>query len=187
MFSFLREWVLANALLIALAAAALATTGFVVQTIRIEGLRVDLPLLPAFGPKGFKAEIADLETQLDLMRAQRDAAARIKLQTEAANARATEKANTDVETNLQSQRDRADRFIAAGGVRPCPARTTVPAEDRGAGVDAAAGALPVVDVVRPDVVTVLPEDVRICTENTVKARAWQAWGLEIEENHEAAE
>jgi hypothetical protein len=37
------------------------------------------------------------------------------------------------------------------------------------------------------VVTVLPEDVRICTENTVKARAWQAWGLEIEENHEAAE
>jgi hypothetical protein len=79
------------------------------------------------------------------------------------------------------ERAGADAFIARGGVRQCPAaRTDTPAADQGPGIDAGRSALPVMDDV--PVVTVLPEDVRICTENTVKARAWREWGQAIEAN-----
>jgi hypothetical protein len=154
----------------------------IVQTIRIEGFQIRLPFIGAVGPSGLKADNLALRTRIDALEAQKALASRVKAQTEAANTRATEKADTDVKRNLEQERVGADAFIARGGVRPCPgpART---AESDGPGIDAGGSAMSVVDVVQPDVVTVLPDDVHICTENTVKAKAWQEWGLSIEANH----
>lgn len=118
-----------------------------------------------------------------------DARAKAKAESDriaAKNAETTRKADTDETRNLAQERGNADAFIARGGVRPCPApRTNAPAEGGSAAVDAGAGAVPLVDDV--PVVTVLPEDIRICTENTVKARAWREWGLGIEANSKPAE
>lgn len=182
----LREWVIANALLLALIFAALSTAGLIVQTIRIYGFRIDLPLLPAIGPKGLLAENAILAAANREFLAQRNAARAESDRIAKANTQDTEKADTYVTTNLAQERRGADAFIAAGGVRRCPAARTDPAAPgQGPGIDAAGGALPIVDDV--PVVTVLPEDVRICTENTVKARAWRDWGLAIEANHSPAD
>lgn len=117
-----------------------------------------------------------------------DARAKAKAESDriaAKNAETTRKADTDVAQELAQERRGADAFIAAGGVRRCPTPRAYPAAQGGStAVDAGAGALPVVDDL-PEVVTVLPEDVRICTENTVKARAWREWGLAIEANSAA--
>jgi hypothetical protein len=177
-----RDWVLAHALTAIL--AAIAVTGFLVQTVRIDGFRVSLPLIGAVGPLGLKADNDALRAAVAQLEDEKAAAARLKAQTEAANTRATEKANTNVERNLEKERAGADAFIARGGVRPCAARA-FPSEDRGTIFDEGADTLPELDDV--PVVTVLPEDVRICTENTIKARAWREWGLTIEANHEVTE
>lgn len=159
---------------------AFLLVGFAIQTIRIDGFRINLPLIGAVGPVGLKADNDALRNRITALEAEKALAAIMKAQIEAANVRATEKANTDVERNLSQERAGADAFIARGGVRPCPV-TARAAEDRSPAVDADSSALPIVDDV--PVVTVLPDDVRICTENTVKARAWQEWGLEVEANH----
>ena len=180
MFRTARGWVMANVCVIA---AVIAVAGFVAQTIRIDGFRVNLPLIGAVGPIGLKADNTALRVAVAELEADKAAAARLKAQTEVANSRATEKANSHVERNLAKERAGADAFIARGGVRACPTRA-VPTQDRSAVFDAGSGALPELDGV--PVVTVLPEDVRICTENTVKAQAWQEWGLSIQANHAAA-
>jgi hypothetical protein len=175
-----KSFLLANALIVMAVLLALLA----VQTIRIDGFRVPVPFVGAVGPVGLKADNEALRAANEALRAEKAAAARLKAQTEAANTRTTEKVNTDVKRNLAQERAGADAFIARGGVRPCPA-TARTAESGSAAVDAGAGALPVMDEM--PVVSVLPEDVRICTENTVKARAWQEWGLGIEANHKPAE
>lgn len=117
-----------------------------------------------------------------------EARAKAKAESEritAKNADTTRKADTDVAINLVQERSNADAFIARGGVRPCPARTNTSSESGSPAVDAGAGALPQLDDV--PVVTVLPDDVGICTEAVVKARAWQEWGLGIEANQKPAE
>lgn len=185
-----RDFVLANALIVIAVLLALLA----VQTIRIDGFRIDPPLLPAFGPKGLKAENADLRADRAQMQRERDAADALAKAVASDNSRATEKANTDVKAELDREGDRTDRFIAGGGVRPsCPRTAPGGAGDR-AGIDARAGALPELDgmpgtqpgdqrgAFDPPTVTVFAEDVRICTENTVKARAWREWGLGIEAN-----
>ena len=102
------------------------------------------------------------------------------------NTSATEKADRDVAQELAQERASVDAFIARGGVRQCStARTNASPASEGTGVDAGAGEVSVLDDV--PVVTVPPEDVRICTENTVKARAWREWGLQIEANHAGGE
>lgn len=124
---------------------------------------------------------AEMQIIIDRKEAARLAAVDESLRIAALNAQATEKADRDVAQELAQERDGAESFIARGGVRQCPtARTNTPAPGQGPGLDAGTGALPVLDDVQ--VVTVLPEDVRICTENTVKARAWRDWGLQIEAN-----
>jgi hypothetical protein len=123
-----------------------------------------------------------MQVVIDRMEVARQAAVAESLRLAALNAQATRKADSDVTENLAQGRSDADRFIAAGGVRRCPAaRADTPAQGGSAAVDAGAGAVPVMDDL--PVVTVLPEDVRICTENTVKARAWREWGLAIEANN----
>jgi hypothetical protein len=124
---------------------------------------------------------AEMQVIIDKKEAARLAAVAESLRIAALNVQATEKADRDVAQELAQERTAVDAFIQRGGVRQCPtARTNAPPADQGSGVDAGAGALPLMDDV--PVVTVLPEDVRICTENTVKARAWREWGLLIEAN-----
>ena len=124
---------------------------------------------------------AEMQIIIDRKEAARQAAITESLRLAALNAQATRKADADVTENLSQERRGADAFIAAGGVRRCPtARADTSPAGQSPAIDAGAGALPVMDGL--PLVTVLPEDVRICTENTVKARAWREWGLAIEAN-----
>ena len=185
MIGTVRTFVTVHALRIVLVLLAAVAVFAAVQTIRIDGLRIDLPLIGSIGPRGLIAENADLVAANKEFLAQRNAARAESARIAKANSAATEKANTDEKAELETALPAAERFIAAGGVRRCPTPGTDTAtRDQGPGVDAGAGALPVMDDV--SVVTVLPEDVRICTETTAKARAWQQWGLSIEANHAAA-
>ena len=182
--SRVREFFVTNALLIIGIFAAVVTVFAGVQTVRIDGFTIDLPLLPAFGPKGLIAERDDALASNARLLAERKAAIANGARIAGANTAATEKADTDERAELEVELPAAERFIAAGGVRRCPsARADTAASGQGPGLDAGEGALPIMDDV--PVVTVLPEDVRICTENTAKARAWQQWGLSIEANHAA--
>jgi hypothetical protein len=178
MIARVKDFIIANALIVVAVLLGLLTF----QTIRIDGLRIDLPLIGMIGPKGLIAENDDLATANKKLLAQRDAARAESQRIAKANTAATEKADADETAELAAEMPASERFIAAGGVRRCPApRTDAPASGQGSGVDEGGSALPVMDDL-PEVVTVLPEDVRICTENTVKARAWQQWGLSIEAN-----
>ena len=129
---------------------------------------------------------AEMQVIIDRKEAARLAAVAESLRIAALNVQATEKADRDVAQELVQERAGAEAFIARGGVRQCPtARTNASPASEGSGVDAGASGLSVMDDV--PLVTVLPEDVRICTENTVKARAWREWGLQIEANHAGGE
>lgn len=79
-------------------------------------------------------------------------------------------------------RDRTERFIRSGGVRgqACPGYRDP--EDRGTGDGKAVRGAPELDGAErlPEVVTVLPEDVRICTDNTIKAEEWRKFILGLE-------
>jgi hypothetical protein len=125
---------------------------------------------------------AEMQVIIDRKEAARLAAITESLRIAALHAETTRKADADVKDNLAREGAGADAFIARGGVRRCPAARTNPSPtDQGTRDNAGAGALPELDDL--PLITVLPEDVRICTENTVKARAWQQWGLGIEVNN----
>lgn len=71
-------------------------------------------------------------------------------------------------------RDRTERFIASGGVRnACPGSRQAPSA--GAGSGEGVHQAPVMD--DPETVSVKPDDVRICTANTLTAEALQAYIL----------
>jgi hypothetical protein len=77
-------------------------------------------------------------------------------------------------------RDRTERFIASGGVRnACPGGGQAPRA--GAGSGEGVHQAPVMD--DPETVSVKPDDVRICTANTLTAEALQAYlmGLDYPE------
>jgi hypothetical protein len=77
-------------------------------------------------------------------------------------------------------RDRTERFIASGGVRnACPGGDQAPRA--GAGSGDGVHQAPVMD--DPETVSVKPDDVRICTANTITAEALQAYlmGLDYPE------
>jgi hypothetical protein len=78
-------------------------------------------------------------------------------------------------------RDRTERFIAAGGVRTkaCPA--TDQAAVRSAGDSAPVHQAPVMDGAEPlPTVAVTPDDVRTCTTNTILAEQWRELLLDLE-------
>lgn len=164
-------------------AASLAANAMLL--VALYGLQIDLPLIGKVGPEGVIAQRDAARATITELRAQRDAAIRESLRIAAQNVQATRKADADVTRNLREERAGADAFIARGGVRPCPARANPAAQGGNPAVDAGTGALPQLDDV--PLVTVLPEDVRICTENTVKAQAWREWALTIEANQAPAE
>lgn len=83
------------------------------------------------------------------------------------------------------ERSRTERFIAAGGVRNnqvCPGRPAASSEDRGTGGGEALRSAPELDGAEhlPGVVAVLPDDVRICTDNTILAEELRALILSLE-------
>lgn len=81
----------------------------------------------------------------------------------------------------EANRDRTERFIANGGVRQaCPRGGS--AEDGSARSGAGVHQAPELDGAEglPEIVTVLPDDVRICTANTLTAEALQAYVLGLE-------
>lgn len=183
--SRIREFFVTNALLIVAIFAALMTVFAAVQTVRIDGFRIDLPLLPAFGPKGLIAERDDLAAANAELLAQRNAARAESARIAKANAFATEKANTDEERYAEIDRADAERFIAANRVRRCPAAradTTAPGD--GSERAAAGSDLPLLDDQLPEGIVSVPEgDIRICTENTRRLILGREWALTIEANH----
>ena len=100
---------------------------------------------------------------------------------EARQANLSKGADRAIIENTASERDRTERFIAAGGVRErsCPRAVSGPlpsTREREAVREA-----PIVDEREAlPTVAVTPEDVRICTDNTVKAEAWRELLLKLE-------
>jgi hypothetical protein len=170
--AFIPAWPWAK-LAIGILAALLA-----LQSLRIDGLR--LPLVGTI-VTGLKAHNAALRAENEALKAaSREAAAKAvadKARREATNSLITERADNAELQEIRSELDRARAHIAANRVRQnandC-SRTTAAATDRTASDNAGTSALPVMDGV-----LVSESDVMICTENTVKARAWREWGLAI--------
>jgi hypothetical protein len=88
----------------------------------------------------------------------------------------------NVAKEREASRDRTERFIRSGGVRgqACPSNRDP--EDRSARDGEAVREEAELDGAErlPEVVTVLPEDVRICTDNTIKAEEWRKFILGLE-------
>lgn len=89
--------------------------------------------------------------------------------------------DSNVAKEREANRDRTERFIARGGLRQaCPRGGG--AEGGSAGRGQGMHQAPELDGAEslPEVVTVLPDDVRICTDNTLTAEALQAYILGLE-------
>lgn len=182
-------------LVIALLMAALA-----IQTIRLEGLRI-WPV----SVTGWKEKAIDRQLVIDqLIEAQTIATERAE---QARQAQAdtyrdiAERIDDNAQDSLGSAMDAADRFIAAGGMRAeatghparCPAS---PAGNHRAEDTEGTGSPAQLDA--PDLgegpaagraeglVLVSPADIRICTENTVKAEAGRDLALQLEAESAAA-
>ncbi len=196
--SRVREWVMANALLIVGIFAALATVGFAVQTVRIDGLQVDLPFIGAVGPQGLIAERdaavtaqkAAEQSLADFRAANLEATRKAKEARDNEQARLdklTKEANDAIEKSRSVERDRAERFIAAGGVRQNRGstgseRSVAASEVDSAGSGEAMREAPLLDdAEQMPTVAVTPDDVRICTTNTILAEELRALVLGVGE------
>ena len=89
--------------------------------------------------------------------------------------------DTNVAKEREVNRDRTERFIAAGGVRQaCPGNRYTPDNSPGSGEGVHQA--PVMDGTEAlPTVAVTPDDVRICTANTLTAEALQGFVLGLEE------
>lgn len=121
---------------------------------------------------------AEVQAQWDEAKAK---AERIRKAEEARQAKLSKEADRAIIENTESERDRTERFIAAGGVREgrCPRAVNTPLPSTGE--REAVREAPVVDDGEAlPTVAVTPEDVRICTANTLKAEAWRDLLLGLE-------
>jgi hypothetical protein len=82
----------------------------------------------------------------------------------------------------EANRDLTERFIRSGGVRAQACPSNRDPEDRSTGNGEAVREEAELDEAErlPEVVTVLPEDVRICTEAVIKAEEWRKFILDLE-------
>ena len=165
-----------------------------VQTARIEGFHV-WPV----SVTGWKKTAQDRKATIDqIIAAQNEAAANARvarLAKEATYRDIAERIDENAEDSIESAMAAADRFIANGGLRgqaygsqPCSTRTASsdhrPEDFDGAGrateLDAAGAGT--VDLGQPaeDLVLVSAADVRICTQNTVKAEAGRDLAIKLE-------
>lgn len=144
-----------------------------VQTARIEGfLWLD----------GLKDRIASLRGSLaEIQAAQKVAEARAiaaKLEAERKYAEKAKEIDREHQAELADASARAERFIAARRVQ-CPSNgsqgsgAVAPAEDSSAGFPQGASS-------PPELVGVEPDDIRICSENTVKAVKAHQWAKGLE-------
>ena len=188
--SRIREWVIGNALLLVAIYASLMTIGFAVQTIRIDGLQVDLPFVGSIGPAGLKAEleaaektISDVERAEELARKEAVAARDSEALALKELKEIADEARDQIE---RSNLERARAFAARGGVRPeayrgQPGAPVAPTPSGGAEGGDGAGEVPEMDDLRAeDLVTITFSDLEICTINTSRLLAAQPWGLELE-------
>lgn len=148
-----------------------------VQTARIDGFGIW-----PFKVKGYAEKLADAEAYVDRIEAAQDEA--LKRAVEARNKAEREYADLagKVDDNANEQTAAwagpIERFIAANRVR-CPASAAsgpiAPAEDHSTGSGQEASAAPLMDGV-----VVTPDDVRICTANTLQAEAARDWAMGLE-------
>lgn len=129
--------------------------------------------------QGYANAEAYWKAEIDALEAERQAALDSE---EAALRQIAKDTDRNVAKEREANRDRTERFIRSGGVRiqACPSDRDP--EDRSAGDGEAVREAPVMDGAEqlPEVVTVLPDDVRICTTNTILAEEWRAFILELE-------
>lgn len=135
----------------------------------------------AHGDARYAAGIADMEAASNEARKLAEAA---RASEEEALRELAKDTDHDVTTRSDQERGRTEQFIASGGVRDnhvCPGRPAAAPEDNSAGDGAPLREAPLVDDAEPvPTVAVLPDDVRICTNNTVKAEAWREYILSLE-------
>ena len=166
---------------ITLAVIGIALAIAAVQTVHLEGFKV-WPL----SVEGWKPKAERLERDLANVR-QAQAIAKVKaraarLEQEARYRALAERIDDNAKQDMGSAVDAAERFIAAGGVRSKAVGsdrigTGTSPEGGSAGDIEGTSAAPVMD---EGTVAVTPDDVRICTINTVKAEAAREWALGIE-------
>ena len=127
--------------------------------------------------QGYAEGKADVQAQWDKAKAEGE---RIRKAEEARQAKLSKEADRAVIEKTEAERDRTERFIAAGGVRreACP---RVPAAIPSTGSGETVHQAPVMDdAERVQIVGVTAEDVRVCTSNTLKAEAWRDLLLGLE-------
>jgi hypothetical protein len=179
----LREWIIANLLIIVAVLAVLMTVIAITQAVRINGFRIDLPLVPAFGPKGLIAERDEARALLGQFKAARDQANAAAVAARESEEQALKQLAKGTDDAIEQSRRRAagstERFIAAGGVpdhHRCPGGPVAPGTVHGPGSAAPLhhpaeldGAAPLPDLPQAEIVRVTGDDVRICTANTIIA------------------
>ena len=127
--------------------------------------------------QGYAKAEAYWKAEIDAMEAERQAALDSE---EAALRQLAKDTDRNVAKEREANRDRTERFIARGGLRQaCPRDRDT--EDRSAGSGEAVREAPIVDGAEPvQVVGVTAEDVRVCTDNTLKAEAMRDFILGLE-------
>ena len=127
--------------------------------------------------QGYAKAEAYWKAEIDAMEAERQAALDSE---EAALRQLAKDTDRNVAEEREANRDRTEQFIARGGVRQaCPRGGG--AEGGSAGSGEAVREAPIVDGAEPvQVVGVTAEDVRICTDNTIRAEGMRNFILGLE-------
>lgn len=178
------------------AVAALAFTALlsmlVAQTIRLEGFKLWPLSLDGWKSRAMAAEATIAEIAREQALAGEIATAK-RIGKEAQYRGIAERIDDNAQDQLVAADAAAERFIAAGGVRPqaagCPRSTAgTGTEDRDTGNPQGAGQAAQLDAAEtggdfglPEGYVIVPaDDVRICTANTIKAEAGRALAIELE-------
>lgn len=127
--------------------------------------------------QGYAKAEAYWKAEIDAMEAARQAALDSE---EAALRQLAKDTDRNVAQEREANRPLVESFIARGGLRQaCPDNRGT--EDRSAGSGEAVREAPIVDAGEPvQVVGVTAEDVRICSDNTLKAEAMRDFILDLE-------
>lgn len=153
-----------------------------VQTVRIEGFKI-WPL----HMEGWKPKAERLQLDLDHIKAAQqvalDKALAAKAATEANYRNLAGRIDTDAKQAHDSAMADADAYIRAHRVRSQAAGSAAGnslaiAEDHGTGNGQGSGSAPELDEV-----AVSPDDIRICTTNTLQAEAARSWAIQLEAAH----
>ncbi len=184
----IREWIMANLLLLVGGFAALMTVGFIVQTVRLDGLQIDAPFVGRVGPEGWIETAKRFETANKFLRDAQEAAIEMHMKETArieGDYLVKAKEADDANQKLQdAQLALARKFIANGGVRrernPGSAGQTAPPAEGGSPESSDGPSdVSLVDGL-PEIVNVYATDVEICTVNTSRLLEAQKWGVGLQ-------